>query len=186
MSRRLQENIAALVILGVFVAVIVIGQNYGPRARLVPTVIAWFGVAMIGVQLVLQNTRLGDALEIDLLDVISARATGDEDGLPPELRSGFDEALGRDKTAKPPQNRAMRELGAMGIVAIAVAMFVVIGPVPTMLAFTFGYFVISGHFDVWRAALYALVFATAVYLLFYVWLRVNISKSVFDLGFGLW
>ena len=52
MSRRTQENIMAGAILCVFIGVIVMSLDYGPRARMIPLPLATFGVILIVIQLV--------------------------------------------------------------------------------------------------------------------------------------
>ena len=179
MSRRAQDNIVALLILGIFIAAIVAAADYGPRARLVPIPIAAIGALLILAQLILQNFKSDKDLEIDLLEFISRRATGDH----PEI--AVPEA---DKPAEKSDDGFAwkRELGALGLVALLVGLFQVIGPLPTMFVFTSGYFILSRFAGIVGGLLYGFAATAAVYALFYLWLRVDMQHGLIDLSFGLW
>jgi hypothetical protein len=188
MSRRIQENALSILLLGLFVAVILAGQGYGPRARFVPTIVAYIGVLLVLGQLLLFNLRQGASVKVDLLEVISARATGDDEALPENLRGDMDAALGKNSEnfEETERKRPLLELKALSIVLLGVVMFAVIGPIATMFIYTFGYFVISGHCKIWRAAIYSSVFTALVYGLFVLWLRVDISVGILEWNFNLW
>lgn len=179
MSRRWQENLVAGFILIVFIATIVAASQYGPRARLVPIPIAALGAILVFAQLVLQNFRSEKDLQINLLEVIARKSTGDVEA--PEESEGKD-------VGDPEAGRAsfLRELAALAIVLLLLGTYVLIGPIPTVFIFTGGYFVLSRHFSLIKGTLYAFVFTALVYALFYLWLGVDMRQGVFDLGFGLW
>lgn len=178
MSRRAQENVIAVIILGVFIAAIFAATGYGPRARLVPIPIAALGALLMLAQLVLQNFRSEKDLEIDLLEFISRRATGDEPTVPsPEAAPGEPEAE---------EGRWRRELTALGLVIFLVGLFFTIGPLPAMFVFTTGYFVLSRYSTPLMGVVYGLAATVAVYALFYLWLGVDMRQGYFDLSFGLW
>ena len=179
MSRRAQDNLVALLILGIFIAAIVAATGYGPRARLVPIPIAAIGALLVLAQLILQNFKSDKDLEIDLLEFISRRATGDH----PEL--AIPEA---DKPAEKNGDEFAwkHELGALGLVALLVGLFQLVGPLPTMFVFTSGYFILSRFTGIAKGLLYGFVATAAVYALFYLWLRVDMRHGLIDLSFGLW
>ena len=185
MTRRAQENLVAVLILGIFVAAIIASMGYGPRARLVPIPIAAIGAILIIGQLVVQNLRSEKALEIDLLEFISRRATGDHDdvGAPAGVGAG---TTPPDSAGAERRLTWRRELAALGVVVLIVALFFLIGPLPAMFLFTAGYFALSRHYSLLRSVLYAFGYTAAVYALFYLWLGVDMRQGVFDLGFGLW
>jgi hypothetical protein len=178
MSRRAQDNLVALLILGIFIAAIVAATDYGPRARLVPIPIAAIGAILVLAQLILQNFKSDKDLEIDLLEFISRRATGDHPELAVPEADKADK--GRDEFAW------KRELGALGIVAVLVGLFELVGPLPTMFVFTSGYFILSRFTGIARGILYGFAGTAAVYALFYLWLRVDMRHGLIDLSFGLW
>jgi hypothetical protein len=181
MSRRMQENLIAAIILLVFIATIVAASQYGPRARLVPIPIAALGAILICAQLVLQNFRSEKDLQIDLLEVIARKSTGDDEDLP----KGNSEDSEEGESSEGGRS-FLKELGALGIVLFLLGMFLVIGPIPTVLFFTAGYFILSGHFSPVRGIIYAFVFTTLVYALFHLWLGIDLQQGIYDLGFGLW
>jgi len=191
MSRRAQENLVAGLILLLFIAILVETTNYGARASMVPNIIAGIGVVLMTAQIILQNVRSEATLQVDLMELISRRATGDEEGLPEHLRTDLAEAkrkqfVAPEQTRGPRPGSFARELLALAVVACSIALFFVIGPIPTMFVFTFCYLTITGHFGVIRAFAVSAIFTLLVYGLFYVWLRIDMKQGLFDLGFGLW
>ncbi|MGX1308795.1 low affinity Fe/Cu permease [Amorphus suaedae] len=191
MSRRTQENIVAGLILLLFAAILVETSTYGARARMVPTIIAGIGFVLMAAQIILQNVRSEATMQVDLMELISRRATGDEEGLPDHLRTDLAEAK-RKQYVEPGETRGprpgsfARELLSLAVVACAIGLFFLIGPIPTMFVFTFGYLTITGHFGVLRAFAVSALFTLFVYGLFYAWLRIDMKQGLFDLGFGLW
>ena len=180
MSRKAQENLVAFVILMIFAATIWAASDYGPRARLVPIPIAVIGIILMLGQLVLQNIRSEKDLEIDLLELISRKSTGDHD---PAAQTGQEIS---PETQGPSGPVWPRELAALGLVGLMVALFMLIGPLPTMLVFTTGYFWFSGHARLMMSAVYGFAATAAVYALFYLWLGVDMRQGLIDLSFGLW
>lgn len=162
MSRRFQENIVALLLLGFFIAVLTMSLDYGPRARLVPVPIAVLGIVLVLFQIAWQNLRSADELNIDLLDVLTER-----DGTP-----AADDAADEETTDDPPpaaveeNGEAMRITYAVGMVVVFVAMILTLGPMPSIFIFTGVYFVVSGHYPPAKGFLIAAVFTIATYLVF--------------------
>jgi hypothetical protein len=179
MSRRAQDNLVALLVLGIFIAAIVAASGYGPRARLVPIPIAAIGAILIIAQLILQNFKSDKDLEIDLLEFISRRATGDH----PELA-----VPSPDEPAEKTDGEAVwkRELAALGLVAALIGLFQLVGPLPAMFLFTSGYFIFSRFAGIAKGLLYGFAATAAVYALFYLWLGVDMRHGLIDLSFGLW
>jgi len=177
-SRHTQENVIAVLVLAVFVAAIVASLGYGPRARLVPIPIASLGVVLMIAQIVLQNMRAGQNLEIDLLEFISTKATGD-DADTPRAVPGTEEAASQAPARAAP---IMSELTVLGIVFLLTALFLIIGPIPAMFVFTAGYFGVSGYFPPVKAILYAFIITFLVYAMFYLWLRVDLDQGYFSFG----
>ena len=65
MSRRVQENIVAGVLLAVFVGYLLMTLTFGPNARLVPLPIAALGTALLIIQLVRQNLHGAKELHVE-------------------------------------------------------------------------------------------------------------------------
>jgi hypothetical protein len=173
MSRRLQENLVAALILAVFIAAIVASLNYGPRARMVPIPIAALGAILVICQMVLQNFRSEDELRIDLLEFISDKPT--------EAEAEMEGAADSERKGASFKVQA----GAFGLVAVMLGLFLVVGPIPTMFVFTAGYFVLSRHFSIVRGLVFALVMTALVYFVFTVGLKIDLSHGLIDPTFGL-
>ena len=91
MSRRAQDNIVAAVLLLGFLAVIVMSLDYSPRSRFVPLPVAILGAALVALQLVWQNLRSADELNVDVLELLTGqvREKAPRDGAgAPKGRSG--------------------------------------------------------------------------------------------------
>ena len=108
MSRRTQENIVALALLGVFIGVIVMSLGYGPRARMIPLPLATFGIILIVIQLIWQNLRSTDELQMDMLSMLTRQA--ENAGTVPE----------KGKEGSKPKSTWRREVTALAIVAALV------------------------------------------------------------------
>jgi hypothetical protein len=160
MSRRTQENLAAVVFLAIFVAVIVLSLDFGPRARMIPLPLASLGVILTLVQLVWQNVGSTDALRMDMIRVDKPQ------GIEPPAEA----PAAREERAEP---IAGRRAAAYGIVAALLALILAFGPVPAVFVFTLGYFVVTRYYSPLRAFVYTCVFTAAVYLLFFALLEIN-------------
>lgn len=168
MSRRTQENIIALAFLAAFIGVIVMSLDYGPRARMIPLPLATFGVILIVIQLIWQNLRSTDELQMDMLQMLTKRA--EQQSAAPDKK---------DEGGKP-KSTWRRELAALGIVAALIALILLIGPIPAVFVFTGAYFLLSRHYS-WRIGLvYTIAFTLAVYLLFVVALEVQLYHGLLE------
>lgn len=161
MSRRARENLLAAGILAVFVGVIVLCQDFGPRARMIPLPLAIFGVVLTIVQIAWQNLGSTDALRMDMIEV---KPHGGADGPAPAPRPD-------SRPDSRPSGR--REAAAYGMVAALLALVLLLGPMPAITLFTAGYLIATRHYS-WRAGLiYTAIFAAAVYGLFFVALEIQ-------------
>ncbi|MGE5523318.1 MAG: tripartite tricarboxylate transporter TctB family protein [Rhodospirillaceae bacterium] len=160
MKRLTQENIVAVILLIIFGGVIYLCQDFGPRARMIPLPLAIFGIILTVIQLVWQNVRSTDELQMDLIAVQHPTAAAEEHSASvPDRR---------------PEERPTwrRELLAYGIVALLIALVFAIGVMPAVFVFTGGYFLMSRHYG-WLAGLvYTSLFTGVIYLLFVVALQV--------------
>ena len=181
MSRRAQENLVLLLIMGLLIAAIVAASDYGPRARLVPIPIAVIGLVMAAGQLFLQNFRPSDNLNIDLMDFVAKRSA--EIGVPTDDAAGA--GLSPEEADAIGRQQFRREIAAFGIVGLLLFMFWLVGPLVSAFVFTAGYFMISRHFSIVMSLVTAAAFAAAVYVIFSVWLDVNMMDGYFDLSFGI-
>jgi Tripartite tricarboxylate transporter TctB family len=166
MSRRLQENLVAAVLLLLFVAVLVMSFDYGPRARLVPVPIAIIGILLTLAQLVWQNLRGADELHVDVLELVAGRESSDR------RRAAQTETGG---ATGQPSLRAQAK--AFAIVAALLALFLVLGPIPAIFLFSAGYFILTGE-SWFRGLLYAFLCAGSLYLVFGYTLQVQLNRGL--------
>ncbi|HJQ62019.1 MAG TPA: tripartite tricarboxylate transporter TctB family protein [Burkholderiales bacterium] len=168
MSRRVQENIIAGAILCVFIGVIVMSLGYGPRARMIPLPLATLGIILIVIQIVWQNLRSTDDLQLDMLQMLTRQAEKEgaaspipEDGA--KLKSSW-----------------RRELTALAIVAALVALILLVGPIPAVFVFTTAYFLLSRHYSWFAGLVYTIAFTVTIYLLFVVALEVQLYHGLLE------
>ena len=163
MSRRSQENLVVLVFLGLFIGVIVLSLDFGPRARMIPLPLASLGVILALIQLVWQNFGSTDALRMDMIRVDKPQ------GLP----SPAETDAARDPKTRAAEPSRARRAGAYGIVAALLALILAFGTLPAVFVFTLGYFLLTRYCTPLRAFVYAAVLTGAIHLLFFVLLEIN-------------
>jgi hypothetical protein len=179
MSRRAQENLVAAIILFLFASVLYMSFGYGPRARLVPVPIAVLGMILIAVQVIWQNLRSGDNLQIDTLELFAGRKKslvpdGDEKAF-----VATDSADGQSAVRKDGRRRWLSsEIAPFALVGLVLVLFFVLGPLLAVLMFTAGYFVLSGQCTLPRGLIYAAVCSGILYLLFGVVLDVDLNRGL--------
>lgn len=163
MSRLTQENIVCVALLVLFGGVVWLTQDFGPRARMIPFPLAVGGIVLTLVQLLWQNLRPADDLQMDLISVAERRALAQDEG-----------SANSAAAPAPPQGSLLhRELRAYGIVAALIALVLVIGIMPAVFVFTAAYFVLTRHYS-WLAGLvYTSAFTALVYLLFIAALQIQ-------------
>jgi Tripartite tricarboxylate transporter TctB family len=171
MSRRLQENLVAAFLLLLFTAVLVMSFDYGPRARLVPVPIAIIGIVLTLAQLVWQNLRGADELHVDVLELVAGR-----DGS--NRREAARREVAQSETGGAAgQHAPGAQARAFAIVAVLLALFLLLGPVPAMFLFSAGYFLLTGESWV-RGLLYAFLCAGSLYLVFGYTLQVQLNRGL--------
>jgi hypothetical protein len=168
MSRRAQENVIAVAILCIFIGVIIMSLGYGPRARMIPLPLATFGIILIVIQIIWQNVRSTDELQVDMLQMLTRQA---------ESAGG---APGDDPDAAPRKSSWRREVLALAIVAALVGLILLFGPMPAVFLFTGAYFLLSRHYSWPKALVYTIAFTTAIYLLFVVALEIQLYHGVLE------
>jgi hypothetical protein len=156
MSRRAQENLITGMLLVFFSAVIWLTQDFGPRARMIPYPLAVFGIVLTVLQILWQNLRSTDELQMDM---ISVQPVGG-------LAGGEPKAADRKTTWRD-------EIGALAVVGALVGLIFVVGIMPAVFLFTGGYFVLTRQYS-WKASLiYTVILTASVYFLFSVALQVQ-------------
>jgi hypothetical protein len=170
-SRRTQENIVAGVFLALFLALLYMTVGYSSRARLVPLPIAILGVCFAIAQLLWQNFRAADQLNINALDLIMKRDVIER--APIDRR-----AVQADETEPQAADRWRSEPWTFGMVALLLALVLVVGPLPAVFAFTAGYLAISKHSSLIRAVAYAFACVSVLYGLFGYTLGVQLNRGL--------
>lgn len=170
-GRRTQENAIIVLIMLVLIGVIVMSFDYGPRARMVPIPVAAFGLILALVQLVWQNVRSEEELQVDLLEVLTKRKGAP---VPAEEKAA--------EPAPPEDNRARfrREVIAYGMVLLFLALVWALGPMPSVFVFTLGYFAVSGQYSFLRALAYTAIFTAGVYGVFVYALEIQLYHGYLE------
>ena len=179
MSRRAQENLVAAIIFFLFASVLYMSLGYGPRARLVPVPIAVLGMILIAVQVIWQNLRRGDDLHIDTLELFAGRKKslvpdGDE-----KAPVAAEQADGQSAGRKDGWRRWLSsEIAPFALVGLVLVLFLVLGPLLSVLIITAGYFVLSGQCTLPRGLVYAAVCTGVLYLLFGIVLDIDLNRGL--------
>lgn len=163
MSRRTQENIVVCIFLAIFVGVIVLSLDFGPRARMIPLPLATFGVILALVQLVWQNLGSTESLKMDMIRAEKPRGA----------QGAAEQAQAREEHAQRSEPSLRRRLGAYGIVAALLGLVFAIGPLPAVFVFTLGYFLVTRYYTPLLAVVYTSAFTAALYALFFVVLQIT-------------
>ncbi len=156
MSRHAQENIVSIVLLLVFIGVIVLCQDFGPRARMIPLPLAVFGIVLTVIQMAWHNLGSPDELKMDLIS-IQAREAAAADSVQASER----------------KSPVQREAVAYGIIGLLVAIIFLVGLMPAVFLFSAGYLWLSRYASWLRSLVYSSLLTLAVYLLFEVALQMQ-------------
>lgn len=158
MSRRAQENLVSVFLLAVFTGVILLCQDFGPRARMIPMPLAIFGIVLVLIQMAWHNFGSTEELQMDMISVQSPDAPAAETPAKPAAGT------------KPPW---WRELAAYGMVAALMALIFIVGVMPAAFLFTAAYFGFTGYCSWLRSLVYAAALTLSMYLLFAVALEIQ-------------
>lgn len=163
MSRRVQENLISLGLLGIFICLLIASTQYGPRARMVPLPIACIGIVLVIAQLYWQNFRQADELNVDLMEVVGAdrKIAEVEEKFAPVI---VEVAL--QKGQRLASYTFRQELAAYAMVLALVACLLVLGPVPAVAIFTTGYLSFSKQTTWLKSALIGFSCAAFLYVTF--------------------
>ncbi len=177
MTRRVQENLVAGVLLAIFIMVIVLSLDYSPRSRLVPLPMAILGAILVTVQLVWQNLRSVDELQVDVLEFLTGHARTERSA------PGGDQAgpVG-DGTESP---TTMKNVIAFAMVAALLAAFMLLGPIPAIFLFTAGYLILTGHSSWPKGLAYGAAFTAIIVVVFGYILKIPLDRSILLPSFAL-
>jgi len=174
MSRRAQENLIAGILLAGFIGIIVLSLDYSPRSRLVPLPMAVLGAILVTVQLLWQNLRSVDELQVDVLEFLTGHARTER------AAPGGNPTPGGGGT----KNTAMKNVIAFAMVAALLAGFLLLGPVPAIFLFTAGYLILSGYSSWPRGLAYGAIFTAVIVVVFGYILKIPLDRSILLPGIG--
>lgn len=158
MTRKTRENAIAIALLLVFIGVIYLCQDYGPRARMIPLPLAILGIVLTLLQLAWQNLRSTDELQMELISVA------------PPIATQVAEDEKKPQASRPEWHR---ELRAYAIVACLIGLIIVVGLLPAIFLFTGGYVLFTRHYGWLKGLTYTALLTASVYLLFVVALQIQ-------------
>jgi len=159
MSRHAQENLVSVLLLAVFTGVIILCQDFGPRARMIPLPLAVFGIVLTLIQMAWHNLGSTEELQMDMITVDS-----------PEVAAA-DTPVVRDN--KPSGPSWLREAKAYGMVVLLLLLIHVAGVMPAAFVFTAGYFIVTRYCPWPQSLAYAALLTLSLYLLFVVALEMQ-------------
>ena len=156
MSRHAQENLASVLLLAFFAGVIVLCQDFGPRARMIPLPLAVLGIALTLIQMAWHN--FGSTAELQMA-MISVQV--------PDIPVA-------DVPATPVKKPSwQREATAYGMIGLLLALTYATGVMPAAFLFTAGYFMVTRYCSWQLSLVYAGVLTASLYLLFVVALQMQ-------------
>jgi hypothetical protein len=173
MSRRTQENLIALAVVIVFIGVIVMSLQFGPRARMIPLPLAVFGLILIVAQIIWQNLRSAGELKVDMLEVLTRKTE----------ESISETACAPSGAEAAPANRRPRwrkELEANGLAVLFLGLILLLGPIPAVFIFTGGYLLLSRHYPWFKSLVYTVFFTAVLYLLFVTALDIQLYHGILE------
>jgi hypothetical protein len=156
MSRHAQENLVSVFLLAVFAGVIVLCQDFGPRARMIPMPLAIFGIVLTLIQMAWHNFGSTAELQMDMIPVQAPDAPAAEAPATPSIKPSW-----------------RREAAAYGMVGALVALIFIVGAIPAAFLFTAGYFGGTRYCTWRRSVVYAAMLTASMYLLFVVALEIQ-------------
>lgn len=154
-SRRVQENLVSVFLLAVFTGVVLLCQDFGPRARMIPLPLAIFGIVLTLIQMAWYNFGSTEELQMDMIQV--------------QLPDAADDAPQAPAKKTPRQ----REAAAYGMVGALMALVFIVGAMPAAFLFAAAYFGLTGYCSWWRSLGYAAILTASMYLLFVVALEIQ-------------
>lgn len=155
-SRHAQENVASVLLLAFFAGVIVLCQDFGPRARMIPLPLAAFGIVLTLIQMAWHNFGSPEELQMDMITVQAPAIPVAEAPAAPVKKPSW-----------------QREATAYVMIAVLLALTFATGVMPAAFLFTAGYFMVTRYCSWQLSLVYAAVLTASLYLLFVVALQMQ-------------
>jgi len=169
MSRRVQENMVASLLLCIFIGFVVTGLEFGPNARLVPLPMSILGMFLVGAQLIWQN-----------FDSMADQPPNSSELLPTQDLKDVADKTAAAAVDRDSEHATRRELWAFGCIAIFLFLIVLLGPVLAIYLFCAGYLLLSRHYGARKAIITASIFTGTIYLLFVVGLQLQLYHGILE------
>lgn len=161
MSRHAQENMVSVLLLGVFAGVILMCQDFGPRARMIPLPLAVFGIVLTLIQVAWHNFGSPEELQMDMISVQAPDIPVAEAPVTPVKKPSW-----------------QREAIAYGMIGVLLALTFVVGVMPAAFLFTAGYFMLTRYCSWQLSLVYAAMLTASLYLLFVVALQMQLYHGL--------
>jgi len=139
---------------------------------------AILGAILVTLQLVWQNFRAPDDLKVDVLEFLTGQRRD-----PEGTAAAGDQALGPADEGKQPS--AWKNFVAFAMVALLLAAFMLLGPIPAIFLFTAGYLTLSGQSSWPRGLAYGAVFTVIIVVVFGYILKIPLDRSILLPNFAL-
>lgn len=163
------------VLLAAFLGIIILSLDYSPRSRLVPMPMAILGAMLVAFQLVWQNIRSVDELQVDVLEFLTGQKRIDSSG------PAADRAAAKESGTAPAANRTVV---AFAMVAVLLAAFLLLGPMPAIFLFTTGYLILTEYTSWPRGLAYGAAFTAIIVVVFGYILKIPLDRSILLPGIG--
>ncbi|MDA8228010.1 MAG: tripartite tricarboxylate transporter TctB family protein [Desulfitobacterium hafniense] len=167
MSKKLENNVVALVLLVIFIGFLYLSFNYSAKARLVPVPIAIASIILIIIQLLIQNFAKNFDLSVDPSQLFKATQN--------EAAVTNQEAR---KNVQVKKQGGGKETTGIGLVLLFLAMILLIGMMPAIFLFVLGYFIILGQEKWLKALIYTAICEASIYFLFVTILNVHMYEGL--------
>jgi hypothetical protein len=171
MSGRTQENIAAVLLLVIFMIIGGMSLNYFPRARLMPLAISIVSIVLVAAQLIIQNTKANNMdLAIDTMELFGAT------GLKKEGRRKADEEAAR--TLEKEIIQGVKESTSLAILLGLFLLIYILGFVIAIPIFITLYFRFFNKAQWPRAIITGIGTVAVLYVFFSLLLQINLYPGI--------
>lgn len=178
MNRRSQENIFACILFVLFLTMLVLSFEFGPRARLVPVPIAILCMVLIVIQVAMQNMRATKDLTIDALELIAGKSTKSAKEKTREAQRKAQQSTRKDESQSAWKRFCHTEFAALGVILILLVLFLTIGPIPAVFFFCTAYFFLSGYWPPIRSFANGVICTAVLYITFGAILGVQLNRGM--------
>ncbi|KJS20740.1 MAG: hypothetical protein VR72_13240 [Clostridiaceae bacterium BRH_c20a] len=166
MSRRAQENLVAFLFLFFFLAMIYLSYDYTYKARMVPVPIYVISALIMLLQIYFMNFKKNINLNVDAAELLTGGKSKDS-------------VKGPEKTeqVKIQKVEGGSELAAISMIVLYLVMTLLIGILPAMFLFVFGFFILITKMKWYISLLVTLATEVSIYILFSYVLQIKFFQG---------